>query len=45
MHAYKGWGHAGDGKSNIVITTFTNEFEIDGEKINPLEWAFKQSKE
>lgn len=44
MHAYKGWGHAGDGKNNIVVTTFLNEFEINGEKINPLEWAFKQSK-
>lgn len=44
IHAYDGWGHAGDSKHNIVVTTFKNEFTKDGEKINPLEWAFQQSK-
>ena len=44
IHAYDGWGHAGDSKHNIVVTTFKNKFTKDGEKINPLEWAFQQSK-
>jgi len=40
MHPYKGAGHGG----NVVIDTFTKEYEMDGETINPLEWAFKQTR-
>ena len=41
MHTYPTAGHAG-----VQNTTFEQEFETDdGETINPLEWAFKQSLE
>ena len=46
MHAYNGGTHGyadSKGKKNIIEETFTNEYEIDGEKINPLEWAFQQT--
>ena len=48
MHAYEGGNHGyadltPGSRKNIVEETFTKEHEINGEKINPLEWAFQQT--
>ena len=50
MHAYDGGNHGyadttPGSRKNIVEETFTKEHEINGEKINPLEWAFQQTTE
>lgn len=38
IYTYEGGGHGGA----VLTDTFTEEFERDGEMINPLEWAFNQ---
>ncbi len=48
MHTYKGGNHAfadvsKEHRANIIEETFTKEHDFNGEKINPLEWAFQQS--
>lgn len=39
-HPYKGAGHGG----SVITDTFTKEYEIDGKMINPIEYAFMQTR-
>ena len=40
LYTYEGVGHS----LAAMMAAFTNEYERDGELINPLEWAFQQTK-
>ena len=39
-HPYKGANHGG----SVISDTFTGKFEIDGQVINPIEYAFQQTR-